>query len=79
MSAHAEVIGVARSEAGSVYLHDEAKACVGGAWYAPWRAADGDTVDGCWRAGPDGVVRVVFMDADVSMIPFEAIKQPQAL
>lgn len=79
LSAHAGVIGMAISDAGSVYLHDEARACVGGAWYAQWRAVDGSTVDGCWKAGPDGVVRVAFMDADVAMIPFDAIKQPQGL
>lgn len=79
LHAHADVIGVARNDAGAVYLHDEPRACVGGAWYAQWRGSDGDSVDGCWRAGADGRVRVAFLDADVALIPFDAIKQPQGL
>lgn len=79
LHAHADVIGVARNDAGAVYLHDEPRACVGGAWYAQWRGNDGGVVDGCWQIIPKERVQAVFLDADVALISFDAIKQPQGL
>lgn len=78
-TAHAGTVGAARSDAGGVYLYDEPRSCVDGAWYAQWRAKDGTIVDGCWRARQDGMVQAVFMDADIALIPFEAIKQPEVM
>ena len=76
--AMADIIGTIEATKGRVVLHDtKHNLCVGKAYYAEWQNVNGEKTRGCWQITRDGMVQIIFLDADAVIVRFENITPPK--
>ncbi len=78
LPAHAAVVAVVETSAGTINLHDTAGPCFGNARFAEYISVDASVkIGGCYLSN-GMAVRVVFLDGDVADIPVNALKKPRS-
>lgn len=74
LPAHADVLGMAQTQNGVIYIFSEQGICVGKAKRAQYVPKEGKAVEGCWINQPDHL-RLAFLDGDSGAIPHTSLKK----